>query len=214
MIYSGINTTPPQIIFRKKQRKRLKLNSISLLTGNCIGGYLYHQLGLQFNSPTINMMIKNPDFLKLILKPEYYMSVKPKPYQSQEFPEIPCAKLDDIVLHFTHYSSVEQGINAWCKRRERIDYENLYIIISDIGLDNDDIKKLSQVRCKKLVLMTCRKYNYDYCLYIPEYEGMEHVGQLLGKTLCGKWNFERYFDFVGWVNSNDPIAQHFYIGKK
>lgn len=204
---------PPQILFSHRQRKRLKNNQFSLIPGNCIGGYLYHQLGLKFTSPTINLMIKNPDFIKMILNLEYYMSVTPLPYKSPEFPNVPCAKLDDIVLHFTHYSSAEEGIDAWLKRRERIDYDNLYIIISDIGLTDDDVKRLLSVKCKKLVLMTSKNYNFDFSLCIPDYNGMEHVGELLGKTIYGKWIFEKYFDFVGWINSDDSVAQHFYIGK-
>lgn len=61
--------------------------------------------------------------------------------------------------------------------------------------------------------MTSKDYGFDNCLYIPAYRGREHVGELLGKTLSGKWKFEKYFDFVGWVNSEDPKAQNFYIGK-
>lgn len=57
---------PPQLLFRNRQRKRLKNKQFTLLTGNCIGGYLYHQLGLPFSTPTVNMMILNQDFKKLI----------------------------------------------------------------------------------------------------------------------------------------------------
>lgn len=203
---------PPQIFFRNKQRRRLKNRNFTLLTGNCVGGYIYHQLGLKFTSPTINMMILNRDFKKLITNLNYYMSLSPVPYISPDFPDIPAAILGDIILHFTHYKTFEEGRDAWNNRKKRIDYHNLYIIISDINLTDQDIKELSDVKCKKLVVMTSRDFDYDYCLNIPIFKGMEHVGELLGKTISGKWKFEKYFDFVGWVNSNDPVAQHFYIG--
>lgn len=203
---------PPQIFFRARQRKRLKNKNFSLLTGNCVGGYLYHQLGLEFTSPTINMMILNHDFKKMLLNLEHYLSLTPIPYIDPKFPSVPSGLLGDIVLHFTHYKSSEDGIRAWEKRKGRIDYDNLYVIISDIGLTEDDIKALSDVKCKKIVVMTAKQYNYNHCLYLPAYEGQPHVGELLGKTLSGKWRFEKFFDFVGWVNSDDPIAQHYYIG--
>lgn len=60
--------------------------------------------------------------------------------------------------------------------------------------------------------MTAKDYKYDCCLFIPAFKGMPHVGDLLGKTISGKWKFERYFDFVGWINSEDSKAQNFYIG--
>ncbi len=205
---------PPQVLYRNRQRRRLKNRSFSLLTGNCVGGYLYHQLGLGFTSPTINMMILNQDFKKLILNPEHYMNLVPTPYEDPKYPGVPSALLGDIVLHFTHYLTSEEGIAAWEKRKRRIDYDNLYVIISDIDLSRKDIEELRDVKCRKLVVMTSREYDMDYCLYLPEFKGREHVGELLGKTLSGKWKFEKYFDFVDWVNSDDSIARNFYIGEK
>ena len=202
---------PPQIIYRNRQRIRLKNRKFSLLTGNCIGGYLYHQLGLPFLSPTINMMILNQDFKKLILNLEHYLSITPITYEDDKFPDVPSAKIDDIILHFSHYNSSEEGIAAWEKRKRRIDIDNLYVIISDIDLSSKDIEELQSAKVKKIVVMTSKDYNYDYCLYIPAFRGMDHVGDLLGKTISGKWKFERYFDFVGWINSEDSKAQNFYI---
>lgn len=204
---------PPQILFRNKQRKRLKNKKFTLLTGNCIGGYLYHQLGLPFMSPTINMMILNQDFLKMIKNLKYYMSIIPIPCVDERYPDVPSAKLGDIILHFTHYDTCEEGIAAWEKRKKRIDYDNLYIIISDIDLSKDDIEELRQVNCKKLVAMTKEDYGFSHCLYLSAYHNNGHLGDLLRKTLSGKWVFEHYFDFVGWVNSDDNVAQNFYIGK-
>lgn len=157
------------------------------------------------------MMIVNRDFYKLALNLDHYMSLSPTPYTDPAFPSVPSARLGDIVLHFTHYRSSEEGIAAWNQRKQRIDYDNLYVIFHDMDLAEEEIKELKNVRCKKIVVMTSKDYGYDHCLYIPAFEGQEHVGNLLGKTLSGKWLFEKYFDFVGWVNSDDPVAQHFYI---
>lgn len=203
---------PPQLLFRNRQRKRLKNKQFTLLTGNCIGGYLYHQLGLAFSSPTVNMMILNQDFKKLILNLEHYLSFVPITCVDDRFPGVPSAKLDDIILHFTHYNSSEEGIEAWEKRKRRIDIDNLYVIISDIDLSRKDIEELQSAKVKKIVVMTSKNYKYDCCLFIPAFKGMAHVGNLLGKTISGKWKFERYFDFVGWINSEDSKAQNFYIG--
>lgn len=204
---------PPQVIFRNRQRKRLKNKHFTLLTGNCIGGYLYHQLGLAFTSPTINMMIQNQDFKKLILNLNHYINLVPIPCSDPRYPDVPSALLGDIILHFTHYKSSTEGIEAWEKRKHRIDLDNIYVIISDIDLSKEDIQDLSKVGCRKIVVMTSKDYGLDHCLYIPAYKGRAHVGELLGKTISGKWKFEKYFDFVSWVNSEDPIAQNFYIGK-
>jgi len=140
------------------------------------------------------------------------MRLSPTPYVDPDYPNVPSAKLGDIVLHFTHYRNCEEGILAWEKRKRRIDYDNLYVIISDIDLNEEEIKNLLKAKCKKIVVMTSKDYGYEHCLYIPAFMGREHVGELLGKTLSGKWRFEKYFDFVEWVNSEDLVARHFYIG--
>ena len=49
-------------IEEKKKRKRYKLGDITILSRNCVAGVIYHDLGIQFQSPTINLWMSNPDF--------------------------------------------------------------------------------------------------------------------------------------------------------
>lgn len=159
------------------------------------------------------MMILNQDFKKMIMNLDYYISLTPTPCVDSRYPSVPSALLGDIILHFTHYKSSEEGIEAWEKRKHRIDFDNIFIIISDIDLSENDIEELAAIRCRKIVVMTSKDYGFNHCLYLPIFKDKEHVGELLGKTMSGKWIFEKYFDFVGWVNSDDTKAQNFYIGK-
>lgn len=144
---------------------------------------------------------------------DYYLSQNFEPVVDPAFPNVPCAKLDDIIVHFTHYNSVEEGIRAWNKRKIRINKDNLFIITGDTMLTEEQIKLYSNVPCKKLVIFTSKKYDYPYCLYVKQYEGLPHVGSYIGKTLSGKWRFEHFFDYVAWLNSDDAVAQHFSIEK-
>ena len=43
-------------------RNSVKNNDITLITRDCIGGILYHQLGRKFLSPTINLFLTPTDF--------------------------------------------------------------------------------------------------------------------------------------------------------
>lgn len=202
---------PLQILFRNRQRNRLINKNFTLLTGNCIAGYLYHQLGIPFMSPTINMMFLNADFKKFVLNLDHYLSLQPTPYVDIQYPSVPSAKLGDIILHFTHYGSAEEGIMAWEKRKQRINFKNLFILMSDKDLSKQDIEDLANARCKKIAIMTSKDYGLKHCLYLPKYKDEREVGNLLRKQISGKWKFEKYFDFVGWVNSDNSNAQDFYI---
>lgn len=201
----------PTVINRNKLRKRNTNKEFSLFTGNCMGGYIYHQLGLKFKSPTINLMILQPDFYKLVSDLEYYMSL---PLIPKESGGVLQASLGDLTINFTHYSSFEEASEAWYKRAKRINYEQVYIITTDRdGITEEDIARLGNVKCKKLVVFTAKKYDYPYCFQIKEYQDQECIGNILGKTIFGKWKFEKYFDFVGWLNSSDTVAERFRIGK-
>lgn len=39
-------------------RKRLKNNEFSIISNDCTGGVIYHDLGLRFTSPTINLFFE------------------------------------------------------------------------------------------------------------------------------------------------------------
>lgn len=196
---------PLTLLNRKRARKRNHKKNISILCGNCMGGYIYHQLGLQFNSPTINLMMLQTDLFKLVSNLEFY--------RRQEFQ--PCeggGYLADIRIFFTHYKSFEDGVKKWHSRFKRINYDELYIIASDRdGLSEEQIRQYANVRCKKLVIFTAKDYDLPYCFQLKQYSNQPSIGNILSKTISGKWLFERYFDYVGWLNSADPIAEHFRI---
>lgn len=48
------------------RRLRLENSDITILSNNCIGGIIYHKLGLRFKSPTINLLIGLSDFIELV----------------------------------------------------------------------------------------------------------------------------------------------------
>lgn len=54
-------------------RKRLQKKEISILCNNCTGGFILHDLGLRFDSPTINMFFHGLDFFDFIEHFEHYI---------------------------------------------------------------------------------------------------------------------------------------------
>ena len=55
-----------------KQRKRLRNFNPTIISNNCTAGFIYHDLGLKFLSPTINLTVK--DFPLFISHLEHYLS--------------------------------------------------------------------------------------------------------------------------------------------
>ena len=62
--------------YRDKQyRSRFTNQDITILSMNCTGGILYHDLGLQFLSPTVNLYMKAEDFIKFCENLKCYLSI-------------------------------------------------------------------------------------------------------------------------------------------
>lgn len=200
---------------RTAMRRALTNTTPSFLCPNCIGGILFHDLGLQFRSPTVNLMMTQPDFVKFVLNLEHYLTLEPVFFHKPGF-ECPCAALEDVTVHFTHYATAEEATAKWNERKARIDWNNLFVFASERdGLTKEEILALGKIRCRGLVVFTANAYpDIPYVLQIPRYATDGQVGNILAKS----WKddsreYERYFDFVKWFNeagddSNYRIAPY------
>ena len=199
---------PLAIRRRKNLRKELKNTTATFLCPNCIGGILFHDLGLQFRSPTVNLMMLQTDFAKFVLALDKYLDMDLIPYHSEEH-SCPCGKLGDLTIHFTHYKSFQEGAEKWAQRAHRIDWDNLFIFLMERdGLTYEQIKSLASVKARGLVVFTAHPYpDIPYALYIPQYASDGQVGNILEKV---GWKdgraYETYFDFVKWFNEADGTS--------
>lgn len=53
--------------------RKLENDGFTILCPNCVGGNIYHRLRKQFLSPTINMYMKQPDFISFLLYLDDYL---------------------------------------------------------------------------------------------------------------------------------------------
>lgn len=192
--------------FESEVKNKVKNNNFSIICSNCIGGFIYHRLGLQFLSPTINCFIEPSDFIRFCEHLEYYLSLKLKFKESDK--PYPVARLDDVTIYFNHSKSNEEAENTWEKRKNRVNYNNLYVILynrydeNDNSLTKEEILRAGNIRCNNLIILSdipCP--DVPYVLYIPK-KGKD-LGQLYfdqDKYLIR--TFEREFDFVSFLNIN------------
>lgn len=188
----------------RSMRKEIKNPSASFLCPNCIGGHLFHDMGAQFRSPTVNTMMYQRDFVKFVCNLDHYLSQELRFFPHPEF-DFPCARLDDITVHFTHYSSVEQATEKWIARTARLDRDNLFVFLSERdGLTKEEICSLAQLPVRGLLVFTANAYpDIPYTLQLPKYEKDGEVGNILSMSfLDGLREYERYFDFVKWFNES------------
>ena len=187
---------------RKIMREALTNTTPTFLCPNCIGGILFHDLGIQFRSPTVNLMILQTDFVKFVLDMDDYLAQKLSFFKHPEY-DFPCAQLRDITLHFTHYHTEEEAAQKWAERSARIDRDNLFVFLEERdGLTREDILRLGSIHARGLVVFTANAYpDIPYALQIPKYAADGEVGNILAKSYWDdSHEYEKYFDFVKWFN--------------
>ena len=59
----------------EEAKKVFQEKQISFISQQCIGGVIYHDMNMQFLSPTINLYLEPKDFLEMVENLEYYMKL-------------------------------------------------------------------------------------------------------------------------------------------
>lgn len=105
----------------------LKKDTPTIIASNCWGGLTYNLLSLRFNSPTINMYFSSMDYLKFCFNLKQYLTEKLvlQGYQRGAYEKTPICKCGDILLYFNHYPSFEDAVNAWERRKARMNFNNM-----------------------------------------------------------------------------------------
>ena len=189
-------------------RLRLRNNNFTIITNSCIGGVMYHKLGKQFMSPTINLWMHDEEFYKFIQNLDYYLA------QSLRFEAnnlgYPTAYCGDILIHFNHYKTEMEAETKWNERKKRIYKDNLFIICSDRPytreITHEDMLSLKTIPCRGKIVFSARQYDdIDYIVPLPKDENGEYVKvYMFDKTkYLKRWRWESAWDWVHWLNTGE-----------
>lgn len=117
-------------------RLRLAATGFSIVSQNCIGGCMYHDLGLPFSSPTVNLVIPGEGFVRLVEDLPHYLSIEAVPagWCEEDEKRFPLLRVDDVIVHAMHYASGEEAAAAWNRRRKRVNLGDVRVIACDWDL--------------------------------------------------------------------------------
>lgn len=187
----------------RKNRSRLLNKDVSIISSNCVGGVISHELGLRFNSPTVNLFFKPDDFLKFISDLPKYCEAEL--IENKEHKKLyPVGQLDDINVYFLHFVSFDDAKEKWDKRKKRINYDKLFfIMLQRDGCTYENIQQFDSLDYKNKVIFTSKS--------MPEIKSAFHInGSALNgevNDLCGyksKLSGKRWiddFDYVTFINN-------------
>lgn len=149
--------------YRKLQRSRLSIFSV-----NCFGGFISNTLGLPFRSPFVNLWLSGEDFVKFLRAPRIYLE-ETLSYQGQKLDstktiEFPVATLGNVSLNMMHYKTFEESVDAWNRRKARINWYNLFAVM---WTENPaELEQFDALPFGKKVCLVPFKSNLDSAWYI------------------------------------------------
>ncbi len=190
-----------RIRINRQNRRRLKNTDITLISSNCNGCLILHDLGLQYNSPFVNMFIEADDYVKLLQNFFHYMSLELS-FLPDSDRDYPVAVLGDVLLHCVHYKSEEEVVEKWNKRKQRMDMSHCFVMFTDRdGCSREHLEAFDALPMTNKIVFTHKPYHdIPSSFYIKGFEDEECVGNLNRYT---GWSGKKYyddFDYVAWFN--------------
>lgn len=184
-------------LHNKFQRLRLRNCDFTIIANNCIAGCVYHDLGLRFDTPTVNLYIPFPDYI-LFLK-------NLRQFVYAEFAELPSDNGHPVgllggVIHvyFLHYQSFNEGVESWKRRTERMHWDNLYVVLSERdGCREMDLHEFDLLPYRKKIAFTHIDYpSISNFFLIHGFEKSKELGNIMDyQGMFGR----KYYDQFDWV---------------
>lgn len=184
-----------------QNRKRLNNNEISVISSNCIGGFILHDLKLKFNSPFVNLYLTPREFIRYLANLDFYRD-QPLSFIQTDKP-YPVGQLADLTIHFRHYNNEQEARQKWQARTARLRLDNLFIIMSERdGCTYQDLMEFDKLPFKHKIVFTHKPYpDIHSSIHITGFEQHKMVGDLFDYTgLAGKRYYDQ-FDYVNWFNT-------------
>lgn len=152
----------------------IKNKDFSIISNNCWAGRVYQYLDMPYLSPTAGLYFFSPDYIKFVKDLKGYLDTPLEfisPEESKYFDELkkrnqldkPIGRLGDVEIVFLHYSSKEEALEKWNRRKERVNFEHIIYKFSRMNLCTD--REISEFVAlpfnKKVIIDTTKDKNAE-----------------------------------------------------
>lgn len=193
-----------RMTINRRLRSRLTNHGMTVISANCVGAFILHDLGEPFNSPFVNLYLSPKDFIQYLKNMDFYQNQTLTFVQSEK--TYPVGKLGDLEIHFMHYHSEKDAYEKWNERSARINKRNLFIVMTNKDSNEvpyDLLVEFDHLPFKNKILFTHKSYpELSSTVYIKGFEKDNQVGDLFAFS---GWNGRKYydqFDYVKWFNQH------------
>ncbi len=187
---SKIKVLPARLGGRRMRKQRdsltaqmkiqLRKQDFSIISQNCIGGVVYHDMGLQFLSPTVNLYFTAPDFVRFVLNLDHYLDLDPVMAWDETYP---VGYLEDIEIRFMHYDTCEEARQDWNRRKARINKGKILVLCTDMENFTEEVFAQWQTIAYPKILYTANASYAEHpdTVFYPHYQSAGRVPDLIPK---------------------------------
>lgn len=185
----------------------LKNKRFSIISNNCIGGFIYQHYGIEYHTPTLGLFFTAEDYLKFLKNIKFYIS-QPLEFINLEksiyynfikntnnYGSYPVGKISDIEIFFMHYKNEEEAFEKWNRRKNKINWDNLIIVLAEgRGCTIELLRKFDNLTYKNKVCFTRKKY--------PEIKTAVYIEEMNDSTKvwCVR-DIVKHFNLTKYINS-------------
>lgn len=186
-------------------RSRNKNYDFTLITNNCIGGFIYKNLNLVYRTPTIWISMSCEDYVEFVKFLQYYLEQEITELESEAGYPVGMITPDNpeyksIVINFVHYKSFSEAVEKWKNRIARINFDNIYYIMDFYQKYDDEsiLYEFNGLNLKSAVISD-KFYEGIDNLYVADFDKSEHNTIFKNDGLSGKLLLDRW-DYVSFLN--------------
>ena len=192
-------------LYKELKRLQLKNRQPTIIASNCIGTFMYYDMKLRFNSPTINLSFDMNDYVRFLENLPWYLEQPVVPCKDERF-DFPCGMIGDVEIRFNHYKTFEEAAAKWNERKQRIDWDNLFIIgINGDNCTYESLRRFDALPYKNKVIFTHKPYpEFPSAHYLPGFEDRDGIGR--ATDFQDQFLIRRYmdnFDYISFLNGQE-----------
>ncbi len=189
-------------------RLRLRNKDFSVISRDCVGGVLLHELGVRFDSPTVNLYLTSEDFVKFCKYLKFYLSEEliEDTASGEEFPVGVLGSGERMIrVYFLHYDSFKQAKEKWLERVSRMHWDNLFFIMNGVaGCKESLIREFDAIPCEHKAFLTYRDIDGINSAVKIKDRGIYAAGTVLNyiskysaRKIIDDWDYVSFFNSQG-----------------
>ena len=184
------------VVWMIRLRYNLHNRSFTIISNDCWAGKVYEDANMQYLTPTIGLFFLPEDYLRFCNNLKHYIEADLEIIDISE-DGYPIGKIDDVTIYFQHYKSADDCIEKWNRRKQRINWDNLYLKFSDRNYATQEQLEQFDKLPQSKVIFTAKSYGLINEIVISDYTEKSYVGDLYSNP----WPWRNKFDITKWLNT-------------